>query len=151
VKTSRVDSWPCIHLPPAPGSDTSEPLLPPPSGALHDPTSETGPAAVAAPGGASGSITERYPYQEPTGKKCLVFISHAGEQKEKVVVFVKEKLEQIYPALRGRVFLDDLSLERGDDAMSVIHESLRDAFVGAALHGSTFLPWLGCSCILFAC
>jgi hypothetical protein len=76
------------------------------------------------------AITEAYPYKEPTGKDYSVFISHAGKQKHLLGGFLKKELEQRYPALKGRVFLDDISLERGDDAMDVIYTSLRDSFVG---------------------
>jgi hypothetical protein len=81
----------------------------------------------------SDSITERYPYQDPTGQQFDVFLSHAGQQKVNVAGILKEKLEQGYPALRGRVFLDDISLPRGDIARECIYKSLRDSFVGEAL------------------
>jgi hypothetical protein len=78
------------------------------------------------------SITERYPYQRPTGRKCRVFISHAGEQKNSLVDILKEGLEEQHPALKVErgVFVDELSLQAGEDAMRGIYESLRDAFVG---------------------
>jgi hypothetical protein len=74
-------------------------------------------------------ITERYPYQPPTGQQCRVFISHAGEQKA-MVDFLHEKLEKECPALKGRVFLDERSLQGGDAAMEKMYHSLRDALVG---------------------
>jgi hypothetical protein len=58
-----------------------------------------------------------------------VFISHAGEQKA-MVDFLHEKLEKDQPGLRGLVFLDEHSLQQGDEAMEKIYHSLRDAFVG---------------------
>ena len=58
-----------------------------------------------------------------------MFLSHAGTQKQLVKV-IKEGLERQYPALKGRVFLDEDSLEGGDRPMKVMYESLRDAFVG---------------------
>jgi hypothetical protein len=80
------------------------------------------------------TITERYPYQPPTGRKCRVFISHAGEQKRELVDFICEKLRQDYPALAvkegGGVFLDELSLQGGDGAIDEICTSLLDALVG---------------------
>jgi hypothetical protein len=75
---------------------------------------------------------QRYPYKPPTRGKHLVFLSHAGEQKHMAVDFLREGLEQRYPALRGRVFVDDISLQRGDDAMEVIYKTLRNSFVGGA-------------------
>jgi hypothetical protein len=59
-----------------------------------------------------------------------VFISHAGEQKQSVVDFVREKLEKHYPALKQKVFVDEISLRGGDRAMDSIYESLSDAFAG---------------------
>jgi hypothetical protein len=76
-------------------------------------------------------IAAAYPYQEPTGKGCRVFISHAGEQKWSFATFLKEGLELRYPALRGGgLFLDDVSLPKGGDSMKSIYTSMCDSFVG---------------------
>jgi hypothetical protein len=79
------------------------------------------------------SLTERYPYQPPTGQKCRVFLSHAGEQKKLFVDSVRERLGEQYPLLKvvpGGVFMDELSLPGAGAAMKGIYDSLRDAFVG---------------------
>jgi hypothetical protein len=80
--------------------------------------------------GSDEPITKRYPYQPPTGQKCRVFVSHAGEQKKLLVDIISETLQRDHPALRGQVFVDERSLRGGDDAMREMYESLRDACVG---------------------
>jgi hypothetical protein len=107
------------------------------------------PAKEPAAANPRGGITEAYPYKDPTGQQCSVFISHAGEQKQLLAAFLKEGLEARYPGLRGRVFLDDMSLPRGGNAMEGIYHSLRDAFVGewpalAGIEHRTWHAWQAC-------
>ena len=75
------------------------------------------------------SLIGRFPYQEPTGKLCRVFLSHSGKCKQ-LVKLVKVELLKSYPALKDSVFLDEDSLKGGDKNMEVIYTSMRDAFVG---------------------
>jgi hypothetical protein len=67
-------------------------------------------------------------YRPPTGKKCRVFICHAGEQKRGFVAFLREAFNDRYPTLG--VFMDEHSLEAGGEAMHDIEDALADAFVG---------------------
>jgi hypothetical protein len=85
------------------------------------------------------AIVAAYPYKQPTGHPYSVFISHAGGQKHFVAASLKEGLEQRFPALKGRVFLDDVSLQVGDAAMKGIYKSLRNSFVGEWATCSMFL------------
>jgi hypothetical protein len=78
------------------------------------------------PGGSS--LLDFGPLKAPTGQLCRVFISHAGEQKPEFVEFLREKFQQSYPTVE--VFVDEHSLDVGDEALKKIVAALGEAFVG---------------------
>jgi hypothetical protein len=77
----------------------------------------------------SRSIAQGTLFKPPTGKLCHVFISHAGEQKAGFVDVLWQEFGRKYPVLK--VFVDELSLQKGEGAMPAINRALGDAFVGA--------------------
>jgi hypothetical protein len=88
----------------------------------------TVPAASHAPfshAGCEPMFATRKLQQFPSGELCHVFISHAGEQKRGFVDFL---VAAFPPPLK--VFLDEYTLEAGNDAMPAIDASLKDALVG---------------------
>lgn len=61
-------------------------------------------------------------------KKCDVFLSHAGEQKREHVDCVHTIAKYILPGVS--VFLDQHSLEFGDDADPEMTKAMNEAAVG---------------------
>jgi hypothetical protein len=59
-----------------------------------------------------------------------VFLSHAGAQKRDFVAFLLEGLENKYPPLKGKVFMDENSLRVGGAAFDTMYKALQDAVVG---------------------
>jgi hypothetical protein len=83
--------------------------------------------------GSSATLSkESLRYQQPTGKQCSVFISHAGPTMLTLADQMKSVLEHRLPVLKGTVFLDEWTLRPKDSGMDVVYESARDAFVGTA-------------------